>query len=578
MASAVLDRIGWTYMVIAIVWTVALACGMLFLYQHRQLPCIRIRHLPLLFIGVISLHLYGFICGIAYVIGPILPCSGEFWMMSIYVPFGIAFFQAANSQFYYLASRQKQYANLSSLSRHESLPEERAKRLANSRWRRMFGGVRNANGIDQTLIYIGIGLVIQLLLSLFVFFASKKFHPSYGLWGWNVQDAEVATRVNCSRGWEWWLSIVWQFFWAWIYAPYLLWKSRGIKDVHGWRLQTICCCLAGLPATPLWLAGLYLPQMAPVDAYFMPPTWFSISIFFMEVTTIGFPIAQIFKNNALRRETLAAVDAWEKRRQCDSSSSSTVVGSEYSLQTTESTQKGFHTTEISPSGRSSPNSQKSDMLTMVALEKALRTDPIPLLEFAALKDFSGENISFLTHLADWRREWMLPKPSVTEHRRSRFLAATRIYAHFVSMDHSEFPINISSREMKVLHRIFESAATLLFRNRSMASSTDSATPFDNALSDSDSTTDLKLVVNLHALGRANLRSVSRMLEFREEALSTIVIPEAFTEMVFDDAESEIKYLVLTNTWPKFVTAGLETKEHDVERQQAGWFGRVLCSA
>jgi hypothetical protein len=51
--------------------------------------------------------------------------------------------------------------------------------------------------------------------------------------------------MSCARGWEWWLSIVWQFFWAWIYAPYQLWKARDIHDVHGWRLQTICCCLAG---------------------------------------------------------------------------------------------------------------------------------------------------------------------------------------------------------------------------------------------------------------------------------------------------------------------------------------------
>lgn len=41
-------------------------------------------------------------------------------------------------------------------------------------------------------------------------------------------------------------SIAWQFFWAWIYAPYLLWKVRKIHDLHGWRLQTIVCCVAGL--------------------------------------------------------------------------------------------------------------------------------------------------------------------------------------------------------------------------------------------------------------------------------------------------------------------------------------------
>jgi hypothetical protein len=55
----------------------------------------------------------------------------------------------------------------------------------------------------------------------------------------------MEVRVNCSKGWEWWLSIVWQLFWSWIYAPWILFKSRGIRDVHGWRLQTITCCIAG---------------------------------------------------------------------------------------------------------------------------------------------------------------------------------------------------------------------------------------------------------------------------------------------------------------------------------------------
>jgi hypothetical protein len=40
-------------------------------------------------------------------------------------------------------------------------------------------------------------------------------------------------------------SIVWQFSWAWVYAPYLLWKVRKINDLHGWRLQTTICCIAG---------------------------------------------------------------------------------------------------------------------------------------------------------------------------------------------------------------------------------------------------------------------------------------------------------------------------------------------
>jgi hypothetical protein len=53
----------------------------------------------------------------------------------------------------------------------------------------------------------------------------------------------------------------------------ILWQSRGIHDTQGWRVQTIGCCLAGLPATPMWLIALYTPGMEPVNEYFIPPQW-----------------------------------------------------------------------------------------------------------------------------------------------------------------------------------------------------------------------------------------------------------------------------------------------------------------
>jgi hypothetical protein len=85
----------------------------------------------------------------------------------------------------------------------------------------------------------------KLALTIFVFFGSKKFHPHYGIFQTDLKGVGVTRRQQCSKGWEWWLSIAWQFFWAWLYAPYILWKSRHINDVNGWRVQTIGCSLAG---------------------------------------------------------------------------------------------------------------------------------------------------------------------------------------------------------------------------------------------------------------------------------------------------------------------------------------------
>jgi hypothetical protein len=122
--------------------------------------------------------------------------------------------------------------------------------------------------------------------------------------------------------------------------------------------------------------------------------------------------------------------------------------------------------------------------------------------------------------------------------------------------------------MKRLHTVFEGTAKFLYDRRRGSGTSDNATPFDNVLPDDasdspinakspvDSTFEMKSSVNLDTLGRANLRAVSRMGElYMNETLVDVEIPDAFNEMVFDAAENEIKYLVLTNTWPKFVSAG-----------------------
>lgn len=555
MAQTELSKLAWVYIGLAIGWTVALAVGLSFLYVHRHMPFLAIRRLPILFLGIISLHIYGVLCCIGYSIMSHIVCTAEFWLMSIYLPFGFAMFHAANSQFLHVASRQKQFTHLNSFTERKTteIEEHHAERLASSRFQRVLRGVERADRIDRLMVYISIGLAVQLALTLFIFFASKKFHPSYGLFDYEVVGTQMQVRMECSKGWEWWITIVWQFFWAWIYAPYMLLKSRGVRDVHGWRIQTICCCLAGLPASPLWLAGLYLPQMSVVNQYLIPPFWFSISIFLMEVITVGFPIVQVFRTKALRKETLDAIASWEKRLQMSSSDSTMVEITSHSRKSDAYSGITFKTSADTPI-KSSLESQKSDMLTMAALENALRTNSEPLLQFAALKDFSGENISFLSHVSDWKRGWFSTISPTMEHRHHQFVSAVRMYATFVSLEFSEFPINISSREMKRLHHIFATAANMLLRQHSI-SSTASATPFDQLPPDSSSsTTDLKSGINLSELGRANLQASTRVIG-QDGALAGCEIPLDFTDDVFDTAENEIKYLVLTNTWPKFVNAG-----------------------
>lgn len=120
------------------------------------------RKLPLLSIGIFLLHAYATLCLMAYPAAAYFSCTNIFWLMSILLPCGIALFHAANSQFLYLASRQKQFARTSTLKDHKPLNEEKAHAVANSRWQRITAGVERADNIDRTLFLIGVGMVVQV--------------------------------------------------------------------------------------------------------------------------------------------------------------------------------------------------------------------------------------------------------------------------------------------------------------------------------------------------------------------------------------------------------------------------------
>ncbi|KAI1344822.1 hypothetical protein F5Y15DRAFT_410518 [Xylariaceae sp. FL0016] len=544
--------LGWVYIGLTVAWTVILGGGMGFLWRHRQLPSLQIRRLPLVFTAVILLHGYGSVCMISWTLGSLIPCNAAFWVMSIYLPFGMALLQAANSQFQHIASQQQKFAKFNDLEDRTLLKEAAEMDASLPWWKRAVEKIRRTDKTTRIVVYISMGMVLQLLLTLFVYFGSEMFHPSYGFFHIKVPGTEQRESA-CFEGWEWWLSIVWQFFWAWFYAPYMLWKTRNVNDTHGWRLQTICCCIAGLPASPMWLIALYTPQLAPLNAVIIPPQWFSISIFFIEVFTIFIPCWQVVRTQTLQQETLDAIAAWEERNKGLKDDGKTITTSGMTG-TTLGGRSIAGKSRKSKGTAVSQNSRKSETLTMDALESALSTNPQPLLEFAALKDFSGENISFLSHVADWKRAWTTLSATTGDRERQQFIRAVRIYSHFVSMEWSEFPVNISSRVAKELHNTFAYAARKLNRPTSLCST--SATPFDDAPSDM-STSNLAPGLDLEdTLGQANLHA-TKMADLTSEGHLEMPIPESFSREVFDVAEREIKYLVLTNTWPKFVNAGFE---------------------
>ncbi|KAH9906759.1 hypothetical protein F4778DRAFT_595213 [Xylariomycetidae sp. FL2044] len=567
MAQVSVTALGWLYIIITIVWTILVSGGLWYLWSHRQLPLLQIRRLPLVFAAVILLHIYFCAVMIVYSVASLLPCDAQFWIMSIYLPFGIAMLQASNSHFFHVAEQQRKFAQFGDLddkALHEkSSPVDPSVR-GPKRW---VEKIRRADKTTRMLIYIGIGMAVQLALTFIIYFGSEMFHSSYGFFNIEVPGTEQRETL-CLQGWEWWLSIVWQFGWSWVYAPYKAWKTRNIRDTHGWRVQIIGCCIAGLPASPLWLIGLYTPSWASFNQSWLPPQWFAFSIFFIEIFMVFFPCWQVVKTHHLQQETLDAIASWEKRNQVYIGDEQSVSTAAYGGTTIPGGRSAFAKSGKSRGSTESRDSRKSDTLTMVALESALHNNPQPLLEFAALKDFSGENISFLSHVTDWKRVWAT-QTGGPDRDRKQFIRAVRIYSHFISMDYSEFPVNISSRAGKELHTIFNKSARRL--NSCWNNASDSATPFDDAAGGTQtlSTVPSQNSADLEeSLGQANLQSVTRMAELSCDGHIDIPIPGSFDPRVFDVAESEIKYLVLTNTWPKFVNAGFENASQASKRAES----------
>ncbi|KAM4065863.1 Regulator of G protein signaling superfamily [Hirsutella rhossiliensis] len=540
--APVLTTAGIFFICLTCVWTVLVVAGMSYLIVRRHTPLLRIRGLYLSLSAITLLHLYWISVQLGITIGPLAPAQAEYWVMGIYFPFGIALFHASNSRFLHVAKAQKKYAQHGS-----SVAKGPSKARCTGG---ILGHFRRLDYTSKILLVVGLGMLFQLFITILMYVISRKFHRSWGIAGTEVNGTEMEQKMAMGRGWEWWPSVFWQFFWAWLVAPYILWKARGIHDTQGWRFQTVACAVANLHATPMWVIALYVPAMAPVNQYWVPPQWLAVSIMMMEIFTVFLPCWEVMRSQALRQETLESIAHWEAKNKASGHGAKSLHSATTAVESMMSGRKSTTNASVrtSDSGES--------ILTMSALEHVLERNPGPLQQFSALRDFSGENIAFLTSVAEWKNSLPAAARNSThgsqdqqtrELVRERFNRALRIYAGFISTRDAEFPINISSQDLKKLEGTFESSARILYGDKCEV---DPATPFDMPeLSPKASTTPTsscggseKAVVATSEDGSA----VGDRVQFWGE------VPGSFDETVFDDAEKSIKYLVLTNTWPKFV--------------------------
>jgi len=155
--------IGKAYLGIGITWTIGLIAFMAFLWRHRRLPHLQMRRLPLVFTAMVLLHLYGVGCILVYIILPVFPCAAEYWIMSILLPFGVALFQIANTQFLYIASQQKRFTSVRSLEELVRGKKESAlDGQTGSFWQRTVRRLKNIDQITRMVVFIGAAMTIQV--------------------------------------------------------------------------------------------------------------------------------------------------------------------------------------------------------------------------------------------------------------------------------------------------------------------------------------------------------------------------------------------------------------------------------
>lgn len=138
----------------ACVWTALVVVGMAYLITRRRLPLLRQRGLGLSLAAVTLLHLYWISVQLGYVVGPLTPGNAEYWIMGIYLPFGIALFHASNSRFLHVAQAQKRYAESGGIVDASSEAWARGRGVRH-RFKRL-------DYTSKTLVVVGMGMFLQV--------------------------------------------------------------------------------------------------------------------------------------------------------------------------------------------------------------------------------------------------------------------------------------------------------------------------------------------------------------------------------------------------------------------------------
>jgi hypothetical protein len=185
--------------------------------------------------------------------------------------------------------------------------------------------------------------------------------------------------------------------------------------------------------------------------------------------------------------------------------------------------------------------------SMQALESSIENSIEPLIAWAASREFTAENTIFLREVRNFKRKWTFQKqkPMSTAQRRQMFNDASLIYFTLVNPFTAETPINIEYKIFKTLQNMFSDMEFDPYPTRSKTPDNPTSPGMrENVVCPWEDTTSRPASIESNQSAEANVKSI---------------VPSHFDKDVFDAAFESIKYLVFTNTWPRYVDAEMGSK-------------------
>ena len=88
-----LGLLGGSYIFLAVAYSLLVVTELYLLFNNRNAFCVRIRGLVVVFAATITLHIYLVLVLLIYPENGVFPCAAEYWIMSIFLPLGMALFQ-----------------------------------------------------------------------------------------------------------------------------------------------------------------------------------------------------------------------------------------------------------------------------------------------------------------------------------------------------------------------------------------------------------------------------------------------------------------------------------------------------